>query len=51
MKTWGDAFVAMFKGPSWLPGAPWTGWDKDKPDVCIAGVVVAVRIEFGYKVA
>ncbi|XP_050733445.1 alkylglycerol monooxygenase-like [Eriocheir sinensis] len=33
MKTWRDAFVAMFKGPSWLPGAPWTGWDHDKPNI------------------
>ncbi|KAG0726831.1 Alkylglycerol monooxygenase [Chionoecetes opilio] len=34
MDSWRDSLVALCKGPSWRPGAPWTGWDKDKIDVC-----------------
>ncbi|KAK8387814.1 hypothetical protein O3P69_020025 [Scylla paramamosain] len=33
MDSWRNSFVALIKGPSWQPGAPWTGWDKDKLDV------------------
>ncbi|XP_071543788.1 alkylglycerol monooxygenase-like isoform X2 [Panulirus ornatus] len=33
MGSWRDGLSALVKGPSWVPGSPWTGWDKDKPDI------------------
>ncbi|XP_054281353.1 alkylglycerol monooxygenase-like [Macrosteles quadrilineatus] len=33
MVGWQDKLSAMIKGPSWLPGKPWTGADEDKIDV------------------
>lgn len=33
MDTWRNSLLSLIKGPSWVPGAPWTGWDKDKIDV------------------
>ncbi|KAK8719837.1 hypothetical protein OTU49_013745 [Cherax quadricarinatus] len=33
MSTWRERLSTLVKGPSWMPGSPWTGWDKDKPDI------------------
>lgn len=33
MKGWKNKIYAVIKGPSWLPGKPWTGADEDKPNV------------------
>ncbi|KAL1132790.1 hypothetical protein AAG570_010742 [Ranatra chinensis] len=33
MNGWQNKLSAIIKGPSWLPGKPWTGLDEDKPDV------------------
>lgn len=33
MATWKESLQAVIKGPSWVPGAPWTGWEEEKPDV------------------
>lgn len=30
MEGWANKLSAVFKGPSWAPGAPWTGWEADK---------------------
>ncbi|XP_059484903.1 alkylglycerol monooxygenase-like [Neocloeon triangulifer] len=30
MEGWRNKLSAVFKGPSWIPGAPWTGRDEDK---------------------
>lgn len=37
MEGWADKISAMVKGPSWLPGRPWTGADEDKIDVSVDG--------------
>ncbi|KAK6631625.1 hypothetical protein RUM44_006154 [Polyplax serrata] len=28
-----NKFLSLIKGPSWVPGAPWTGFEKDKLDI------------------
>lgn len=33
MQGWKNKLGAIVKGPSWLPGKPWTGADEDKIDV------------------
>ncbi|BES97188.1 Fatty acid hydroxylase superfamily [Nesidiocoris tenuis] len=33
MEGWANKLSAVFKGPSWLPGRPWTGAEEDKIDV------------------
>ncbi|KAG8283621.1 hypothetical protein J6590_014143 [Homalodisca vitripennis] len=33
MAGWQNKLGAVIKGPSWLPGKPWTGADEDKIDV------------------
>ena len=33
MDGWKNKLSAVFKGPSWLPGKPWTGGEEDKIDV------------------
>lgn len=33
MEGWRNKLSAVVKGPSWLPGRPWTGADEDKIDV------------------
>lgn len=33
MKGWKNKASAVVKGPSWLPGRPWTGAEEDKIDV------------------
>ena len=35
MSGWKNKVSAVIKGPSWLPGRPWTGAEEDKPDVNI----------------
>jgi alkylglycerol monooxygenase len=27
---WVNKLSVLFKGPSWAPGSPWTGWEADK---------------------
>ncbi|KAG7164712.1 Alkylglycerol monooxygenase-like 1 [Homarus americanus] len=33
MDTWDKWLCSLVKGPSWVPGSPWTGWDENKPDI------------------
>uniref|UniRef100_A0A1B6EA86 Alkylglycerol monooxygenase n=1 Tax=Clastoptera arizonana TaxID=38151 RepID=A0A1B6EA86_9HEMI len=33
MEGWKNKISAVIKGPSWLPGRPWTGAEEDKIDV------------------
>lgn len=33
MSTWQNKLSSVIKGPSWLPGKPWTGAEEDKIDV------------------
>jgi alkylglycerol monooxygenase len=33
MTGWKNKLGAVIKGPSWVPGSPWTGRDEDKIDV------------------
>lgn len=33
LPDWREKVQAVVKGPSWVPGSPWTGWDHLKPNV------------------
>ncbi|CAL4115831.1 unnamed protein product [Meganyctiphanes norvegica] len=34
--SWWNSLCAVFKGPSWEPGAPWRGWQDDKIKVDVS---------------
>ncbi|XP_071543792.1 LOW QUALITY PROTEIN: alkylglycerol monooxygenase-like [Panulirus ornatus] len=33
MENWRDRISTMVKGPSWVPGSPWTGWEEGRADI------------------
>nr|XP_045612906.1 alkylglycerol monooxygenase-like [Procambarus clarkii] len=43
MGSWREGLCSLVKGPSWTPGSPWTGWDKDKPNISVSREYRRVR--------